>query len=68
MESFIKALKIDEAIDVLVFRKNMIQKYERMDPSPDIVYTVETVNIDSTTQVDDNVTKREDMPIKMPHN
>ncbi len=32
-------LKEDEAIDV--FRKSMIQKYEGIDPSPNIVYTVE---------------------------
>ncbi len=37
----------DEAIDVL--RTCMIQKYERMDPSPDIVRTVENMNIDSIT-------------------
>jgi len=52
----------DEAIDV--FRKSMIQKYERVDASPDIEYTVENMNIDSITQVDDNVTKKEDMPMK----
>ena len=52
----------DEAIDV--FRKSMIQKYERIDPSPNIIYTVESVDIDSITQVDDNVTKKEDMPMK----
>ncbi len=36
----------------------MIQKYERVDASPDIEYTVENMKIDSITQVDDNVTKR----------
>jgi len=52
----------DEAIDV--FRKSMIQKYERIDPSPNIIYTVESMDINSITQVDDNVTKKEDMPMK----
>jgi hypothetical protein len=42
----------------------MIQKYERSDPSPNIIYVVESMDIDSITQVDDNVTKREDMPMK----
>jgi hypothetical protein len=42
----------------------MIQKYERIDPSPNIVYTVESMDIKSITQVDDNVTKKEDMPMK----
>jgi hypothetical protein len=52
----------DEAI--YVFRKSIIQKYEIIDASPDIEFTVETMNIDSITQVNDNVTKREDMPMK----
>jgi hypothetical protein len=43
----------DEAIDV--FMKSMIQKYERIDPSPNIIYTVESMDINSITQVDDNV-------------
>ncbi len=34
----------------------MIQKYERVDTSPDITFTVESMNIDSITQVDDNST------------
>jgi cytochrome c peroxidase len=38
----------------------MIQKYERIDPSPNIIYTVESMDINSITQVDDNVTKKED--------
>ncbi len=42
----------------------MIQKYERVDASPDITFTVESMNIDSSTQVDDNETKKEDMPMK----
>jgi hypothetical protein len=42
----------------------MIQKYERIDPSPNIIYTVESMDINSITQVDDNVTKKEDMPMK----
>ncbi len=52
----------DEAIDI--FRKCMIQKYERIDPSPNIIYTVESMDFNSITQVDDNVTKKEDTPIK----
>ena len=36
----------------------MIQKYERVDASPDIEYTVENIYIDSITQVDDNITKK----------
>jgi hypothetical protein len=46
----------DEAIDV--FRKSMIQKYERIDPFPNIIDTVERIDINSITQVDDNVTKK----------
>jgi hypothetical protein len=42
----------------------MIQKYERIDPSPNIIYTVESMDINSITQVDDKVTKMEDMPMK----
>ena len=42
----------------------MIQKYERIDSSPNIIYTVESMDINSITQVDDNVTKKEDMPMK----
>ncbi len=42
----------------------MIQKYERIDPYPNIIYTVESMDIGSITQVDDNVTKKEDMPMK----
>jgi hypothetical protein len=41
----------------------MINKYEKVDPSPDVIYVVECMNIDSITQVDDNVTKRKDMPM-----
>jgi hypothetical protein len=52
----------DEAIDV--FRKSMIQKYERVDASPDIEYTVENMNIDSITQVNESGISREDMPMK----
>ena len=50
----------DEAIDV--FRKGMIQKYERIDPSPNMIYTVESMDINSITQVDDNVTKKKICP------
>jgi hypothetical protein len=62
--SFIKPDKgtKDEAIDV--FRKSMIQKYERIDPTPNIIFTIESMEINSITQVDDNVTKKEDMPMK----
>jgi hypothetical protein len=42
----------------------MIQKYERIDPSPNIIYTIESMDINSISQVDDNVTKKEDMPMK----
>jgi hypothetical protein len=42
----------------------MIQKYERIDPSPNIVYTIEGMDINSITHVDDNVTKKENMPMK----
>jgi hypothetical protein len=42
----------------------VIKKYERLDASPDITHTVESMNIDSITQVDENVTKKEDMPMK----
>ncbi len=42
----------------------MIRKYERIDPSPNIVCTIESMDINSITQVDDNVTKKEDMPMK----
>jgi hypothetical protein len=51
----------DEAIDV--FRNSMIQKYKRIDPSPNMIYTVESMDINSITQVDDNVTKKKDMPM-----
>ena len=46
----------------------MISKYEKIDPSPNIIYTVESMDINSITQVDDNVTNKEDIPMKMPHN
>ena len=43
----------------------MISKYEKIDPSPNIVYTVESIDINSITQVDDNVTtNKEDIPMK----
>ncbi len=42
----------------------MINKYEKVDPSPDIIYIVESMNIDSITQINPNGTKREDMPMK----
>ena len=42
----------------------MINKHERIDPSPNIIYTVESMDINSITQVNDNGTKREDMPMK----
>ena len=41
-----------------------LEKYERIDPSPNIIYTVESMDINSITQVDDNVTKKEDMLMK----
>ncbi len=46
----------------------MIQKDERVDASPYITYTVESMNIDSITQVDDNVTKRKTCAWKTHHN
>ena len=42
----------------------MARKYERIDPSPDIEYTIEDVNIGSITQVNESGTSREDMPMK----
>jgi hypothetical protein len=42
----------------------MIDKHEKVDPSPVIRYIVESMIIDSITQVDDKVTKREDMLMK----
>jgi hypothetical protein len=52
----------DEVIDE--FKTSTICKYEKIDPPPDIIYIVESMNIDSITQVDDHVTKRENMPMK----
>ncbi len=40
----------------------MFIKYERIDPSPEIEYRVTDITIDSIVQVNDNVTKKEDMP------
>ena len=51
-----------EAIDV--FSRSMARKYERIDPSPDIEYTIEDVNIGSITQVNESGISREDMPMK----
>ena len=42
----------------------MARKYERIDPSPDIEYTIEDVNIGSITQVNESGISREDMPMK----
>ena len=52
----------DEAIEA--FKNEMFIKYERIDPYPEIEYIVTNITIDSITQVDDNVTKKEDMPMK----
>ena len=52
----------DEAINE--FKRSMMSKYEKIDPSPNIIYTVESMDINSITQVDDNVTNKEDIPMK----
>ncbi len=63
MVSFIKVQKMKL---LTYLGKSMIQKFERIDPSPNIIYTVtvESMDINSITQVNDNVTKKEDMPMK----
>jgi hypothetical protein len=47
-----------------VCRSEMINKYERIDPSRNIIFAVEDVNINAITQLNDNGTRREDMPMK----
>ncbi len=45
----------------------MINKYERIDPSRNIIFAVEDVNINAITQFNDNGTRREDMPMQKRH-
>ena len=46
------------------FKNDMFTKYNRVDPSPDIEYIVKEIIIDSIIQVNDKITKIEDMSMK----
>ena len=46
------------------FNKDMFNKYNRLDPSPDIDYVVKEIIINSIVQVNNELTKIDGMPMK----
>ena len=46
------------------FQDQMFEKYQRIDPSPDIEYKVEEITITSITDISNTATKQADMPMK----
>ena len=46
------------------FKRQMFEKYERIDPSPDIEYKIEGIEITSITEHTNTATQQTDMPMK----
>ncbi len=46
------------------FKRQMFEKYERIDPSPDIEYKVEGIDITSITEVTNTTTQQADMSMR----